>query len=295
MLHRKFLLVCLLCCYSATALADRQKVGIAVATKINTTDEQVALLLEAMATALSETLDVEVQYGPEADAKMPAETRSDACLGNTECLVKAGQALGVERLLALVVVGISGQVKVEITWVDIANQSTALRPPVDSALEKQALIEAFSKDASALLPDAPPKTPPQPAEPPAVEDAPTDGAGTLLGAPKAVPEPRGRHLDGWSKTLVYGGSALLAGAMVSYVVFGVSKCENFTRRCERPFGNWSEEGYYWGKLTDVSAGLGATVLLVGVFRYYTSADSPEGPVTLTVGQERVALTFGGTF
>lgn len=284
---------------SSNAHAEKgdTKVGVAVSAVINGSPGIGTEVSEALGAALESMLKVEVIAGNESQSRLPKAAQSETCLGDSACLVDAGNALGVKQLLMLIIINSAQGVKVEATWVDVANGTTALRPSISASKSSDNMADHFLANAASLLPGI--ELRPQEKNDVVVPDPPDDTGTATIVPPLTEPTPetpsRGKHFTPLSTGLAIGGGAL-AVAWLGLVGYQASECGFDKCDIDHPDPEDDEDVGSLPLVADVTAGL-ATAALVGAGVLYLLSDSGEEspPVAISVSSESVAFSYGARF
>ncbi len=191
---------------TAPALADQpRRVGIVIATAVNTTPDEADALAEALGASLAAALPVDVIAGRETRRRLPPEGLPEECVAKAECRQDLGRRLDAAELLMLVVVRIGERVQIDATWANVASGNVTSRPAVvlEPGSERD---EVFAAAAPKLLPHI--KAAPERTGPDVVV---VTGGGTI------APDD-GRHMtrNAWIAT------GVAAGAFVGGSVFALS-------------------------------------------------------------------------
>ncbi len=273
--------------FSSTAHSQNaeKKVGVAVSAVINTNLETGIKVSAALGKALSKRLEVTVVSGAEAQTLLPAAAQAENCLGDTACLTAAGQALGVDELLMLIIVDIGGNYKIEATWIDVKSGDTALRPAIDAPTSADLLSKSLENQVGTLLPDAALRMIDAPVEPPTKHDDLVEKDPQEVTAPTVKSE---KSWNGTSKALLWGGVAAVAiGA--SRFTFRLIDCKGFETgmNCSKKSGIDSA--------ADVVGTLGVISITAAVYLYLSSEETETIPVAFGVQKDSVAFTYQGRF
>ncbi|MCP4449485.1 MAG: hypothetical protein GY811_29745 [Myxococcales bacterium] len=237
--------------------APEIKIGVAVSTVINAKPHWGPRVSAALGKALGETLSAQVLSGPDAQARLPEEARSETCLGDAACLLSAGKALGVDQLLMLIIVGVGDELEIKATWVDVATGDTALRPGITTADTADAMRAAFAAKAQELLPDVSVRA-----------SASTTASTTAPGA----------------------GTGVGSGTGSNPHNVGATKCSDGPRSCESGYEDPIA-------LDIVTGGLATVALSAGLYMYFSGDEKEQtaAPVGLSVGSDSFQVSYGGSF
>lgn len=182
------------------------RVGVAVATQVNTTPADAQAMSEALGKALHKELLVDVIAGTEAARRLPEAGVADNCVVDKACIADVAQRLSADQILFLVVVKVGGRVQVDSTWADAATGKTVSRPAVVIEAGQEAEAQ-FAAAAQTLMPDAAPRPDvPVIAPPPGGDDTAPEG-------PTFITRQRPRRMTTPAWVAVGVGGAALAGAV----------------------------------------------------------------------------------
>ncbi len=281
------------------------KIGVTVSAVINAKPQVGPRVGAVLGKALGETLKASILSGPDAQARLPEEARSETCLGEATCLVSAGKALGVDQLLMLIIIGVGDELKIEATWVNVATGETALRPGITTADSDDALWAAFTSKASELLPGVTTRASDSTGTASNTGTAGTTGttgttsnSNTSTGSgasvnstvPSNQPATSGNRT---AKILMIGGGVAVAGYL-GYGAYRLSQCGEIFGCKDDP----ATDRFGQDLTVDVLlGGLGTVALSAGLYMYLSSdeeAASPA-PVGFNVGSDSFQLSYGGSF
>ncbi len=273
------------------AHAEDRKIGVAVSAVINGSPGTGPEVSEALGAAIAAVLKAEVVAGTESQNLLPESARSETCLGDSDCLVAAGKAMGVDELLMLIIIDSAEEVKIEATWVDVASGKTALRPSISASKSSDSMAEQFAANAASLLPGIESRSPVVDEEPD--PNAPVDPVDPIDSSVSGNNQPGVSTAGGHymsplaTKLLIGGGIGIVAG--LGYGVYRYSDCESSFNSCE-PGGGAVEV------VADVAAIGGAIAVGLALRMYFTSDSTEEAPpISLSVSDEAVAFSLGGQF
>ncbi|HEV7554742.1 MAG TPA: hypothetical protein VGO00_04750, partial [Kofleriaceae bacterium] len=142
---------------SPPAAADPPiKVAVVPGIAVNLDAAKVDALSQDLADALASELLVTAVGGLEVRRELPAEGVAPDCVTTPSCVADVARKLGASQLLFVVMVdtGSGGSIQIDSTWVDVATNRTASRPPIDIASPNLARAR-FVDAAHQLLPDTP--------------------------------------------------------------------------------------------------------------------------------------------
>ncbi len=262
------------------------RVGVTVSAVINAKPHLGPRVSAALGKIVGETLNADVLAGPEAQARLPDNARSEACLGDSACLVAAGKALGVDQLLMLIIVGVGEELKIEATWVDVATGETALRPGITTADTDDSMRVAFTAKASELLPTIGPRETTTP-----TVTTPKDPPKNIVEPPTTTPKPvvKKESKSKLPSLLVIGGGAMLGSALAYGGYQWAVDCEFSFGKCQS-----SDKGGV-NTAFDVVGALGTVALSAGLYMVLTADDEEAAPVGFNIGDESFQVTYGGRF
>jgi hypothetical protein len=132
------------------------KVAVVPGIAVNLDAAKVDALSQDLADALASELLVTAAGGLEVRRELPPEGVAPDCVTTPSCVADVARKLGASQLLFVVMVdtGSGGSIQIDSTWVDVATNRTASRPPIDIASPTVARAR-FVDAAHQLLPDAP--------------------------------------------------------------------------------------------------------------------------------------------
>ncbi len=290
---------------SSFSHAEDRKIGVAVSAVINgSTDDTGTEVSEALGAAIETVLKATVISGTEAQNLLPEAARSETCLGDAACLVAAGQRLGVDELLMLIIIDSAQEVKVEATWVNVATGKTALRRSISAAKSSDAMAELFLANASELLPDVelrPQEKDPDPIDP--IDNGTGNGAnntGDLTnngGQTDTGSGGGGRYVSTTTLAVGIAGGVMLLGA-TGLLIERIVECGG--GGCDESLDaeGKKKENFSKGKNTaaDALAVGGALTLTIAYFLYRNSESETQAPaVSVTATDDSLGFVYGGRF
>jgi hypothetical protein len=268
----------------STARAEKTKVGIAVAVKVNVSDIEARILSDSLGGALREKFDVEVVAGEDADRKLPEGGLPETCIAETECLRTTAESLGVDTLLVLVAVRVGDSVQVDATLFDAATGNSNTRPSVRMTDRERQWREAFLNSADDILPGAPRRvTTGNTGGNIGDNGGANNGGGTVTAEAGFIAT---RRTAGW----VFGGLTVASATVLAVAGFrALDRCDS-----GGIFSSCTSE-------TVANLALGATVISGGLFIYYffvtekEPSSNVERSIGLQPGPGDVGLAVGGRF
>lgn len=265
------------------------KVGVAVSAVINGSPGIGIEVSEALGAALESMLKVEVIAGSDSQNLLLPAQQSETCLGNTVCLQDAGKILGVEQLLMLIIIESAQGVKIEATWVDVANGTTALRPSISTSKSSDDMADHFLANAAVLLHGI--ELRPQEKNDIVVADPPDDpGTGTVV-PPATGPTPEtpssGKHFTSVSTGLAIGGGVLFAASLgIGGYLWSACNSEQECSNSQMTIAHIA---------TGMGIVGGAAIVGAGVMYLLSGSVEESAPVAFSVSSESLALSYGGSF
>ncbi|HWN71438.1 MAG TPA: hypothetical protein VNM90_27555 [Haliangium sp.] len=282
--------------------AHAERVGVVVATTVNTHRGEAERLADALGQALIEQLDIDVVAGSEAARRLPPGGVPDTCVVDSTCQRDIAGRLAADQLLILAVVRVGARVQIDTTWVQVTTGRTASRARIMIHDKGKSARKVFAAAASDLLPDAELRIGASRGEP-AAGDAPAgpDAASVAL----SQPAPSRRLTAGvW----VAGGisaSALLAGSV--FAIDAVRRHRDLeTRGCllmACPEADLDAVDTRT-RLADALFGVGLVAGVTAGVLYWRSSQTEPAPTAgpganlhmdVTATRHGLAITWGGHF
>jgi hypothetical protein len=134
--------------------AHAERVGVVVATRVNTHQGEAERLASALGQALLEQLDIDVVAGSEAERRLPPGGVPDTCVVDIACQRDIAGRLAADQLLILAVVRVGTRVQVDTTWVNVTTGRTASRARIMIHDNGKRAHKVFADAVFDLMPDA---------------------------------------------------------------------------------------------------------------------------------------------
>lgn len=302
-------LACLLVPASGFAESPR-RVGVVITLTVNVTEERALDISGALGEAMSQELAVSAIAGAEAAAALPKAGIQDGCIADDECIRELADRLEVDEILAVVLVEVGEQIKIESTWIDVEEGRRVSRAAL--AFEKGgAPAELFRRRAHELLPgaDRHPDSADEPEDEEGADAEQADGAAADAAANAredegTSAEPRDgdlalrragreRHMTpaAWTATGI-GGAALSGGIAFWLATRSLHQSCDDRENCD------DGDGTRITRRALAADALFATAAVSGgvaALLYWWSDSDPEREVSVGTGPGDVGLSLGGRF